>query len=399
MNLANNQSSAGVSAQKDVRKTSRLVFIDHLRAFLIILVVLHHVAAVYGAGTEFYYVEPPFTNPTAFSLLLAFMLFNQAWFMGAFFLLAGYFTPGSFDRRGFGSFLKARLLRLGVPLAFFMLVLNPLSSVGFYLMPSELTGITTPLTLKALYPETIGLGPMWFVAMLLVFSVGYALWRRLTGERTLSETQWTSSPSYFWVVLFVLALAGISYLMRMIVPIGQEVRGFPTLAYLPQYLSFFILGIVASRRDWFRGISNTMGAIGFIAALLAGVVLFPYLFSGQWFTLDVSDKLGIAMGNGNWQSALYALFDSVFAVGMCLGLISFFRQILNRQSGLGRFLSRQSYAVYVFHIPVIVFLAYALRGLEMASLLKFAVASLIAVPACFIIAFVVRKIPFVSKVL
>jgi len=379
--------------------SSRLVFVDHLRAFLIILVVLHHVAAIYGAGTEFYYVEPPFTDPTAFSLLLAFMLLNQAWFMGAFFLLAGYFTPGSFDRKGFGSFLKARLLRLGIPLVFFMLVLNPLSSVGFYLMPSELTGITTPPTLKALYPETIGLGPMWFVAMLLVFSIGYAIWRRLAGERTSSDSHRTPSLGYFWVGIFILALAGISYLMRMIVPIGQEVRGFPTLAYLPQYLSFFILGIVASRRDWFREIPNTMGAIGFIAALIAGVVLFPYLFSGKWFTLEVSDNLEIAMGNGNWQSALYALFDSVFAVGMCLGLIPFFRRLLNKPSRLGSFLSRQSYAVYVFHIPVIVFLAYALRGFELASLLKFVVASLIALPACFILAFVIRRIPFVSKIL
>jgi glucan biosynthesis protein C len=379
--------------------SSRLVFVDHLRAFLIILVVLHHVAAVYGAGTEFYYVEPPFTDPTAFSLLLAFMLLNQAWFMGAFFLLAGYFTPGSFDRKGFGSFLKARLLRLGIPLVFFMLVLNPLSSVGFYLMPSELTGITTPPTLKALYPETIGLGPMWFVAMLLVFSIGYAIWRRLAGERTSSDSHRTPSLGYFWVGIFILALAGISYLMRMIVPIGQEVRGFPTLAYLPQYLSFFILGIVASRRDWFREIPNTMGAIGFITALIVGVVLFPYLFSGKWFTLEVSDNLEIAMGNGNWQSALYALFDSVFAVGMCLGLIPLFRRLLNKPSRLGSFLSRQSYAVYVFHIPVIVFLAYALRGLELASLLKFVVASLIALPACFILAFVIRRIPFVSKIL
>jgi hypothetical protein len=70
-------------------KTSRLFFIDHLRAALVILVVLHHIALVYGGIPPFYYLEPP--NPTndllAGLVLFAFVLFNQAWFMGAFFLL------------------------------------------------------------------------------------------------------------------------------------------------------------------------------------------------------------------------------------------------------------------------------------------------------------------------
>ena len=68
-------------------KTSRLFFIDHLRAALVILVVLHHVAVVYGAiVVPFYYTEPPFKSPgvidpLAYLALMVFALFNQAWFM------------------------------------------------------------------------------------------------------------------------------------------------------------------------------------------------------------------------------------------------------------------------------------------------------------------------------
>ncbi|MFC2019192.1 hypothetical protein ACFLU4_04455, partial [Chloroflexota bacterium] len=47
--------------------SSRLLFIDNLRTGLIILVVLHHVAVVYGGTVvPFYYFEPPFTDPLAF---------------------------------------------------------------------------------------------------------------------------------------------------------------------------------------------------------------------------------------------------------------------------------------------------------------------------------------------
>jgi hypothetical protein len=188
-------------------RTSRLFFIDNLRTGLVILVVLHHVALVYGASVQgFYYIEPPFTAPLAFLALLVFALVNQAWFMGAFFLLAGYFTPVSYDRKESGSFLKDRLLRLGIPLVIFYFVLNPISRIGWWLMPAELTGITTPLTWGA-YPRLLGLGPLWFVAMLLIFDFGYAAWRRLTMNRTSSSMSKPSSPSYLGIGIFILVLA------------------------------------------------------------------------------------------------------------------------------------------------------------------------------------------------
>ncbi|MFC2019166.1 hypothetical protein ACFLU4_04325, partial [Chloroflexota bacterium] len=49
------------------KPTSRLFFVDNLRTSLITLVLLHHVAVVYGGiVVPFYYFEPPFTDPLAF---------------------------------------------------------------------------------------------------------------------------------------------------------------------------------------------------------------------------------------------------------------------------------------------------------------------------------------------
>ncbi|MCB0168645.1 MAG: acyltransferase, partial [Anaerolineae bacterium] len=63
---------------------SRLFFVDHLRVALVILVVLHHLAVVYGGIPAYYYYEPPLNDPLAELILLVFVLINQAWFMGAF---------------------------------------------------------------------------------------------------------------------------------------------------------------------------------------------------------------------------------------------------------------------------------------------------------------------------
>jgi len=390
------------SAEKSPGKVSRLFFIDYLRVFLAILVVLHHVSLVYGASLQgYYYVEPPFTSPNAFVQLLVFVLLNQGWFMGAFFLLAGYFTPGSYDRKGIGAFIKDKLVRLGIPLIGFYFMLSPISFIGFWLMPAELTGITNPLTWAGFwgaYPDIIGLGPLWFVAMLLAFNFGYAAWRMLTKNQKLPQSK-SSVPSYLGIGIFILALAGISYLWRTVVPLGKSVWQFPTLAYLPQYLSFFVIGIIASRKNWFRTIPGSMGLVGFVAAALAGIILFPLAFSGQMFSLELSGALDSAFGNGTWQSAAYALWDSTFAVGIFLALITLFRRFFNGENKFGRFLAQQSYAVYIIHIPLIVFLAYGLRGIELVSLQKFGLASAIIVPTCFAVAYIIRKIPGISKVL
>ncbi len=389
-------------------RPARLFFIDHLRAALVILVVIHHIAMVYGGIQPFYYLEldpaPPFVDPLAFTAALVFVLFNQAWFMGAFFLLTGYFTPGSYDRKGPATFLKERLLRLGIPLILFVFVLNPIASIGFYQMPPGLTGITTPLT-WATYPHLIGLGPLWFVAMLLIFNFGYVAWRWLTRKRVSSVLGRPSRPSYFLIGGFVLALALTSFLIRLIIPLGESVSlfvdalSFPTLAYLPQYLSFFILGMVAYHHDWFRKLPGAMGIVGFVMALGAGVLLFPLAFSGQLFSLAVTEQIVNAYGNGHWQSAVYALWDSIFAVGICLGLIPLFRRFFNAQSGFGTFLSRHSYAVYVFHVPILVLLALALRGVDLGNIPKFVLAVVIIVPICFAAAYVIRKLPMGARIL
>jgi peptidoglycan/LPS O-acetylase OafA/YrhL len=84
---------------------------------------------------------------------------------------------------------------------------------------------------------------------------------------------------------------------------------------------------------------------------------------------------------------------------MVLGLIPLFRRFFNGDSRFGRFLSQHSYTVYVFHIPIVVLLAVALRGIELAALLKFGMMAVIVVLTCFAIAYIIRRIPGVSRVL
>lgn len=89
---------------------------------------------------------------------------------------------------------------------------------------------------------------------------------------------------------------------------------------------------------------------------------------------------------------------------MSLAAIAFFGRYFNEQSKLGTFLSQQSYAVYILHSPIVVILAYVLYlafaawGIDPGSALKFGIAAVIVVPACFAVAYLVRRIPGVSRI-
>src|SRR5580692_5537299 len=106
----------------------REFYIDRLRVVLTVLVILHHTAITYGAVGDWFWREVEFSPTLSGILLVLFCTTNQAYFMGFFFLLAGYFTPASLDRKGYGQFILDRFIRLGIPILAFGFILGPLTA-------------------------------------------------------------------------------------------------------------------------------------------------------------------------------------------------------------------------------------------------------------------------------
>ena len=69
------------------------------------------------------------------------------------------------------------------------------------------------------------------------------------------------------------------------------------------------------------------------------------------------------LGGFYWQSLAYAFWEQFLGVAIIVALLVWFRDRLNVQGPLAHRLSKGSYAVYVFHAPVIVLLAIGLSGL------------------------------------
>ncbi len=120
-----NKGNSKVSEPNRTESKDHLFFVDNLRIALITLVVLHHLSITYGHSGGWYYYEGKPDELTTI-LFTIFNIINQAFFMGFFFMISGYFTPGSYERKGTRLFLKDRLYRLGIPILFFLIFIIPL---------------------------------------------------------------------------------------------------------------------------------------------------------------------------------------------------------------------------------------------------------------------------------
>jgi len=379
----------------------RIYFVDYLRAGLVSLVVLHHIAITYGGTGSFYYTEAA-TSPGAGLLLTLFTNFNQAWFLGAFFLVSGYFTPASFDRKGVGQFVKDRLIRLGIPLLVFFFVLSPLTIyIAFsHMTPAQLVqqGITPPMGLNLTFiSQSAGTGPLWFVELLLLFEFGYVAWRVAMARVGGTKEEARPLPSYRKVGAFIAVLALSAYLLRIVAPINAQVLGFPSLFDLPQYLGFFVVGTAAARGDWLMKMPGAMARRFFVIALIASATLLPLSIVG---TVATSLGWGSLLGYGTLSSAIYAVWDSTFAVGMTMFAISFFRKRFNSPGRFWSLAAKNFYAAYLMQATVIVtFSALLLYQVHLESLLKFALAAVMILPSTWALAYAIRKIPLVDRVL
>ena len=134
-------------------------FIDRLRVALTALVIAHHTAITYGGSGSWFYREVTDGGRPTSRLLTLFCAVNQSFFMGMFFLVAGYFTPGSLRRKGAKRFLTDRLVRLGVPLVVFGFIVGPLAVAS----ASVANGHSALRTWAGLFRAgTFVIGPLWF---------------------------------------------------------------------------------------------------------------------------------------------------------------------------------------------------------------------------------------------
>jgi glucans biosynthesis protein C len=379
----------------------RLWSLDRLKVALTFLVIAHHVGQAYGPTGGFWAYE----NPERWPYLNFFFWVDSSFFMGVFFFISACFVPGSYERKGARAFLKDKFLRFGVPLLIFVLLVNP---VIMYVSYINYRGGTLPFTTYwaqiyfgmgpkpvdfrgPIWPD-INFGHLWFVEHLLVYAVIYAAWRFVLRR---PETQGPvrngeEAPGDLAIFGYAVALTLVTLLVRTWYPIDKwiGILGFIMAepAHLPQYLSLFVLGMVAMRRGWLQAIAKARGLrwlwIGIGATVAAALVRYRFVPFPQ-----------------SARVIFFATAESFIAAGFLVGLCTLFRERFNTTTLFWQMLGNDAYGAYLVHVPLVVALQYATGGIPLGALPKFLLVTLLGIPISFLVSHYLRKMPGVQRVL
>ena len=354
--------------------SARLAYLDTLKVLLVVGVIAMHTAITYGLDGSWYLESYDEMSGGVVAGVTALLGVGWLFGLGLFFLIAGRLTAPSFDRKSPRLFVKDRLIRLGIPLVAYTLLVSPFLEYVAYRENDHGTGALWPFVREQVWH--FAPGPTWFLEALLVFSLGYALWRAL--RRDAAPPVWRRLRAAD-VAGVAIAIAISAFAVHLAFPIGSE-QVHLQLAMFPQYAILFSLGAAAGRRGWLEPLTPQLqrrcGLVGLAAALA-----FPaLLLAGGFFEGGAAEDR--FAGGLHWQAAAGALLEGALATCMCVWAVGHFRQHEERYfRPVIRRMAPPAYGAFIIHPPVLVGLAFALQPIPAPAELKF-VALLVAGVAC-----------------
>jgi glucans biosynthesis protein C len=333
----------------------RLYALDNLRALMMWLGIVLHVAVLYVAGNA---VLPwrDTTRTVAADLLGAVI---HAFRMPVFFILAGFFVALLLQNRGPAGMARHRAMRLGIPFALFWPPVFVATSVLALLFMNRMVRGAWSLDPQVMASElSIPHGPntmhLWFLWLLLWMSLASAAIARWAGGPWLARmgNAMCRVGSSWWgpaLLTAALVVAGLHYPHGLMMPSSAFL---PPLGEWVHHGLFFVFGLALfhHQSDLFALYRKR-----WVAYALAGLVSFiaaSALLQRRGPDLAFSSAYNLA--SWLWSFAL---------LGLAL-------KLLDRRSALLSYLAESSYWVYLVHLPLTIGFGVLMFGLPIHALLK-----------------------------
>lgn len=358
---------------------NRMLFFDTIRSFIILLVVVFHVALSYCSYSQRWAVSDAGFSP--FDFLIRNL---DIFMMPTLFFIAGYFSLISIKKHGQWQFILAKLRKLGIPLLLGVLFVPPIHHFVYmnsrfdndaYLWQFFSDNIESALTFYTGYllsPIQFGHYHLWFISLLLFFFLVFASLYTFKSELFDNDSQATrKSGSDRSILLILFSLCIVStiadiFLYKAVahtpskdpwLTIGGLIQIRPTQIGL--HVICFGLGLYACRRQWFTERKPP-----------GNIWLWTIATLGLWFAKSKLGALFVASRSGALGISLLFVRHAFFFCLLLL-LISLAFKYFNKPSGVGSLLSANSYYIYLFHYPLVIVLQFMLLEHPLSPLTKF----------------------------
>lgn len=357
---------------------------DAARAGLMLLGIPYHVAWLYGPPLDWgdwlvWFAPADQRSPLLWSVVIAIHAFR----MQVFFVIAGYFVALTSTRYSLATWFRRRLLRLGVPLLFGLVVIVPIGVVArhmaLWMKGEPFTVVIAKVQLLYRLNDWLVIEHLWFLVVTILFSLLFAasaaLMRRYGSPRALMRRfdrhiTWPPAMLVGLVCLIFLGYFGILKFAEHYWHIRQAAALDIRFLWISiDHFPYFALGLglffLPALHAAFERISALIALVAFVgfALLLNGKT--PGLIG--WFAV---------------------VLTAVSATQLVLAACARWAGTANL---LVRTLADRSFIIYVIHVPVYFLIALAFVPTAMPSLIKFLLVTLLTVPVCYWLAGLARR--------
>lgn len=388
---------ASTSAGESPRPTARdqaSIALHNLRGIAMAFVLMTHASVAYVASAPTHllpfdrapygWLIIPIVDARRWLGLDLFCGWQDIYLMSFWFFLSGVFIWPSIERYGRLHFLSRRLLRLGIPLFFGVTLLMPAAFYPVYRVTApdpSLTGYVRQYLALPFAP----CGPLWFLWQLLGFTLAAAALHRFARPAVLRvgdlSRRFERRPVQTFAVWTLICAAAYVPLALLFTPWTWVHEGpFSLQLCRPLlYAAYFYAGMGVGTVGLGKGILRSDGIAArkwaiWMGAAIASVALWMGLMA---LTLHLGSSAPLILSVAS--DATYALAGAcsvVFVLGIWLRFGT-----AHRWRTLTPF-SDNAFGLYVLHYAPVVWLQYALLGLNWPAPVKAALVFCGAAASC-----------------
>ena len=382
--------------------------LDNLRGIVILIVLGFHSSLAYVswvAAPKVDFDSPPYSW-RAFPIVdshrfLGFDLFcawQDVYLMSLMFFLSGLFVWSSLTRKTSMTFVRDRVVRLGIPYAFGIVTVIPLALYPAFrvtAVDASLAAYWHALLALPFWPN----GPLWFLWQLLILNVIAAVAHSIAPDALSTLGRWsiaagTRVAPYFAALLAASALAYVPLAAAYTPWTWSDTGLFAVQLCRPlHYAVYFFAGVGIGAGGINRGLLAVDGALArrwalWLAAALVSLMLWMGLTS---LTMN---------GGASVVTTISADFSYVLACAAgCFFLIAASLHFAARPSRILGMLAANAYALYLLHYVFVVWLQYTLLNTPLPAVIKAPIVFGLTLLFTWITATTVQRIPLGARLI